>query len=80
MVQPGMIYQHYRKKSRYLVLSLATHSETLEPLVIYIALYDNDMSKVWARPLAMWEELVLDKIGQQVPRFKLIGPAVNTHL
>lgn len=74
-----MVYQHYQKKTKYLVLSLATHSETLEPLVVYIALYDNDMSKVWARPLTMWEEIVLNTAGQQVPRFKLIGPAVENH-
>lgn len=77
MVQVGSVYRHYRKKTNYLVLSLATHSESLEPLVIYIALYDNDKSQVWARPLAMWEELVEGETGKQVTRFALVGPAVS---
>ncbi len=54
------------------MLGVAKHSETLEDLVVYEALYDNDVSKLWARPLAMFTgEVEID--GQKVPRFKWIG-------
>ena len=32
------------------MISVAKHSETLEDLVVYEALYDNKISKLWARP------------------------------
>lgn len=78
MVQIGSVYRHYKKRKDYLVLSLATHSETLEPMVVYIALYENDQSRVWVRPLEMWEELVEDESGKKVPRFAIVAPAVAT--
>lgn len=72
MIKVGAIYRHYKKQTKYLVLSLATHSETLEPIVVYVALYDNDKSQVWVRPASMWQELVeLD--GKKVPRFELVN-------
>ncbi len=69
-IKPG-IYQHY-KGERYRIIGVAKHSETLEDLVIYEALYDNKMSKLWARPVAMFlGEVEVD--GQKVPRFKFIS-------
>lgn len=68
-IKPG-IYEHY-KGERYRVLGVAKHSETLEDLVIYEALYDNKMSKLWARPAEMFLEEV-EVAGQKVPRFKLV--------
>ncbi|OGY53770.1 MAG: TonB box-like protein [Candidatus Buchananbacteria bacterium RIFCSPLOWO2_01_FULL_46_12] len=65
------IYKHYKGKL-YRVLGVAKHSETLEELVVYEALYDNLESKLWVRPKKMFEENVeLD--GKTVPRFKYIG-------
>ena len=62
-------YEHYKGK-RYEVLSVARHSETLEELVVYRALYgDHGM---WVRPLGMFTEEV-EKNGQRFPRFKFIG-------
>lgn len=52
---------------------VAKHSETLEDVVVYEALYENDESKYWVRPLSMFEELVnID--GKKVPRFRFIRP------
>jgi len=63
-------YQHY-KGNFYLVLGIAKHSETLEDLVVYETLYNNPKSKLWVRPLAMFQEEV--KInGKKVKRFKFI--------
>ncbi len=65
------VYEHY-KGEKYRVLGVAKHSETLEDLVIYEALYDNKMSKLWARPTEMFaEEVEID--GQKIPRFKFIS-------
>ena len=64
------IYQHYKGK-KYTVLGVAKHSETLEDLVVYVTLYENDLSALWVRPLKMFlETIVID--GQEVPRFKKI--------
>ena len=52
------------------VQGVARHSETMEEMVVYQALYgEGDM---WVRPLKMFlEEVEVD--GQKVPRFKYIG-------
>ncbi len=62
------IYRHSKKGTKYRVHFIAKHSETLEDMVVYEALYDNDMSKFWVRPASMWDELV-EVEGKQVPRF-----------
>lgn len=67
-VQKG-IYRHY-KGNKYEVIGTAKHSETLEQLVVYRALY-GDMG-LWVRPQEMFEEKVV-KAGQAVPRFEYIG-------
>lgn len=67
---PG-IYLHY-KGLRYRVLGVARHSETLEPLVVYQALYGE--RGLWVRPYAMFNESVEISGGTQ-PRFALVEPA-----
>jgi hypothetical protein len=42
-------YRHYNGK-KYRVVGIAKHSETLEDLVVYEALYDNEVSPLWVRP------------------------------
>lgn len=68
MIKPG-IYEHY-KGNRYKVIAIANHSETLEKMVVYKALYGE--VEYWVRPLSMWEELV-EVNGEKVPRFRYIG-------
>lgn len=70
-IKIGGIYRSSKNKNLYKVLALAKHSETLEDLVIYEAQYDNPTSKVWARPLSMWFEIV-ERDGVQQPRFSLV--------
>ncbi|PXV58673.1 Protein of unknown function [Dyella jiangningensis] len=61
------IYRHY-KGQRYLVLGTARHSETMEEVVVYQALYGE--YGLWVRPVAMFRETVeLD--GEPIPRFAL---------
>lgn len=64
-------YRHYKGKE-YRVIGVAKHSETLEDLVVYEALYDNELSKLWIRPLKMFTEMV-EVDGKSVPRFEYIG-------
>ena len=68
-IKPGL-YKHSKTGNRYRVHFVAKDSETLEDIVIYEALYDNKMSKFWARPAKMWFEEVEVK-GKKVPRFVL---------
>jgi len=70
------IYQHY-KGQRYRVIGLARHSETLQELVVYQAMYDSPEfgpDALWVRPLDMFLEKVKVR-GKSVARFKLIEPA-----
>lgn len=64
----GDIYEHYKGK-RYKLISVARNSETLEEVVIYQALYEDQ--NVWSRPLRMFLENV-EHEGRTVPRFKRI--------
>lgn len=66
---PGL-YRHY-KGLDYRVIGLARHSETLEPVVIYQALYGERGH--WVRPAAMFIETV-ELNGTRVPRFAYVGP------
>ena len=67
-LKPG-IYRHF-KGNRYQLLYVATHSETLESMVVYRALYGE--GGLWVRPASMWTEIV-DKNGYHGPRFTYIG-------
>ncbi len=67
-IRPGR-YRHY-KGMDYRVLGLARHSETLEPMVVYQALYGD--GTLWVRPAAMWNQTVTCE-GKSVPRFTWIG-------
>jgi hypothetical protein len=63
-------YRHFKGKE-YEVLGVASHSETLEPMVVYRALYGE--GGLWVRPAAMWEERV-EREGYSGPRFVFSGP------
>lgn len=67
------IYKHY-KGNLYEVIGIGHHTETLEELVFYRALYDSHefgKNALWVRPLAMFLELV-EINGKKVPRFEKI--------
>lgn len=72
-IKPG-IYKHF-KGNKYKVIGIARHSETLEKLVIYQALYDSEKfgkNAIWARPLSLFKSTkIVD--GKEVPRFEYIG-------
>ena len=62
-------YRHF-KGMEYELVDVAKHSETLEPMVVYRALYGA--GGLWVRPVAMWSEWV-DKGDYHGPRFQYIG-------
>lgn len=62
--KPGK-YRHF-KGGEYELLGVASHSETLEQMVVYRALYGE--GGLWVRPAAMWNEIV-DRPGYHGPRF-----------
>ena len=66
-IKPGK-YRHFKGKE-YQVIGVASHSETLEPMVVYRALYGE--GGLWVRPAAMWTEWV-DRDDYHGPRFSLI--------
>ncbi len=63
-IKPGR-YRHF-KGNEYEVIGTARHSETLEELVVYRALYGD--GGLWVRPAAMWTETV-ERDGYRGPRF-----------
>ena len=66
-IKPG-VYRHF-KGNLYRVLSVATHSETLEPMVVYQALYGDQ--GIWVRPASMWTEHV-QRTEYSGPRFQFV--------
>ena len=69
-VVPGR-YKHH-KGQFYEVLGVVRHSETLEELVLYKALYKNKTSALWVRPKDMFvEEVVV--AGKRMPRFEKVA-------
>jgi hypothetical protein len=66
MLELGL-YKHY-KGNIYEVIGIASHSETLEKLVVYKATYQQEGENLWVRPLSMFLETVIID-GKEVQRF-----------
>ena len=66
-IMPGR-YRHF-KGNEYMVIGTALHSETMEQLVVYRALYDE--GGLWVRPVSMWNERI-ERDGKQMQRFTYI--------
>ncbi len=63
-------YKHY-KGNLYEVLGIARHSETLEELVVYKALYQTEGENLWVRPIKMFTETI-EINGEHILRFQFI--------
>lgn len=71
-LKPG-IYRHF-KGNEYQLIGISRHSETLEPLVVYKALYtspDFGPNAIWARPLSSFTEII-ERDGKTFPRFLFV--------
>lgn len=62
-------YRHF-KGGEYEVIGIAHHSETMEDMVVYRALYAE--KELWVRPASMWCETVT-RDGVTFPRFTYVG-------
>lgn len=62
------IYKHF-KGNLYEVIGVAKHSETLEEMVVYKALYGE--GDIWVRPAFMWNEEI-ERNGKKIKRFELV--------
>ena len=70
----GGIYEHY-KGNKYKILGVAKHSETLEKLIVYQALYGNN--ELWVRSYDMFCEKIV-KDGKEIERFKYMGDELES--
>lgn len=68
MIKVGR-YRHF-KGNEYHVIGVAKHSETLEEMVVYRALYGD--GGLWVRPSSMWDETI-ERDGKRFKRFEYIG-------
>lgn len=68
MIKIDGIYRHF-KGNMYQVIAIATHSETLEKMVVYKALYGEQ--GIWVRPLSMFEEEI-ERGGKTFKRFEFV--------
>jgi hypothetical protein len=66
---PLGFYRHY-KGGEYEVVGTVRHSEDLQPMTLYRALYGE--RGLWVRPAAMFNETVVIE-GVSQPRFKYLG-------
>ena len=66
-IRPGT-YRHF-KGNEYEVIGIANHSETMEPMVVYRALYGD--GGLWVRPASMWDETI-ERDGKTFKRFTFI--------
>lgn len=62
-------YRHF-KGNEYMILHIARHSETMEHMVVYQALYGD--CGVWVRPASMWNETI-EHNGKRMKRFEFCG-------
>lgn len=67
-LKPGK-YRHF-KGNEYELIGVAKHSETMELMVVYKALYGE--LGLWVRPAAMWTEWI-DRAEYHGPRFTYVG-------
>ena len=64
----GEFYRHF-KGNLYQIIGVAKHSETMEEMVVYRALYGEN--GVWVRPAVMWNETIT-RDGKTFKRFEKI--------
>lgn len=69
-MKPG-IYKHSKTGNLYKVHFVACHSETLEDFAVYEALYPNERSQYWIRPISNFSETVYVD-GKESPRFAFV--------
>lgn len=73
-------WKHY-KGGVYKILHVGLHTEFMEEMVVYRSISDD--SKVWIRPLSMWNDIINEETGQKrfepydMPKFKIKLSAIR---
>jgi hypothetical protein len=68
---PGAVYRHVKTGTLYRLIAVGKHVETLEDLVVYEALYENTVAKIWVRPRGEFLGEAQSPDGSFHPRFTL---------
>jgi hypothetical protein len=66
------VYEHIKTGKRYRIIAFGKDEKTLTDMVIYEALYDNSVSKVWIRPKESFVGEAQSPDGTFHPRFRLV--------
>ena len=69
-IKSDQIWRHYKNKD-YRIITLSCDTESLTWYVVYEALYENNVSQIWHRPVDMFLEMI-EFDGKSVPRFSLV--------
>jgi len=68
----GATYEHVKTGKRYKLLVVAKDSKSLEEMVVYEALYENTVSKIWIRSKKSFIGEAVRPDGTLHPRFQLV--------
>ena len=68
----GEISEHVKTGKQYKLLMVAKDSKSLEDTVIYEALYNNAISKIWVRSKESFTGEAVRPDGTLHPRFRLV--------
>lgn len=68
----GSVYEHVKTKTRYRIVALGKDVHDLKDFVVYEALYDNSVSKVWIRSREEFLGEAKSPDGTLHPRFRLV--------
>lgn len=67
IIKPHQVWRHYKNKD-YRIIAISCNTEDLTWYVVYEALYNNNISQIWHRPLEMFLETI-EIDGIMTPRF-----------
>lgn len=73
-IKPGK-YRHHKTQKLYEVIGMAIHSETLEELVVYKALYTSErfaIGQLWVRPATLFLGKIKTQNNEEVARFEYL--------
>lgn len=77
--KPGL-YEHY-KGGLYVALGLVTHHHTRKPMVVYVSCKYGTTNvrplEGWDRDEDGWTDITVNDAGDEVPRFKYVGPPIE---
>lgn len=72
LLKIGATYEHVKTGKKYKLLFVAKESKSLEGMVVYEALYDNAVSKIWVRTKESFTGEAVRPDGTLHPRFRLV--------